>query len=1238
MPKRTSAAEAPATVEVTIVTLDGHLGAAADRAFGGLKRKLPGVRCRMHVAGEWSANPGALQECIEDIGRSDILIVCMMFMEEHISAVLPALEARRDECDAILCFMCASEVMRLTRMGGFSMDGKQKGPLALLKRLRGSKKKKSKSSGAGQMAVLRRLPRILRFIPGTAQDLRAYFLAMQYWLAGSEKNIRNLVLLMVTRYAKNLGEVTSAKVAIDAPVEYPEVGLYHPRLGKLISESYDEVAALGDASGPNVGVLLMRSYLLAGNTKHYDALIAAIEARGMNAVPIYAAGLDARPAVEAFLLDDRGRPRIDAFVSLTGFSLVGGPAYNDSDAAADMLKALDVPCIAAHATEFQTLDAWRSSDSGLLPVETTMMIAIPELDGAIAPTIFGGRHGDSGAPGRRELNPEPERVDALADRLRKIVELRRSPVQERRVAIVLFNFPPNGGSTGTAAYLSVFRSLYNTLKGMQSAGYDVDLPEDVDALRSAILKGNSAEFGADANVHARIPVDDHVRRERWLADIENAWGSAPGKHQADGASIHVLGRRFGNVLVAVQPVFGYEGDPMRLLFEKGLAPTHAFSAFYRYLREDYGAHALLHFGTHGALEFMPGKQTGMSGDCWPERLIGDVPNYYLYAANNPSEATIAKRRSGATIISYLTPAVTEAGLYRGLADLQASIDRFRALGPDTEDEHDDLAALIREQALALELVGEDADFDDRTDDRIHELSDALDELRQSLIPHGMHVVGEPTADAERRDLLTAIARSGDVELDDQAVSDVVDGIFAGERAEKIAAASGVSQSTIDRLATVNAHMSVDVEVDAILRALDGAYVPPVVGGDLMRSTDILPTGRNIHGFDPYRLPSQFAVAAGEKLAEQLIDRHVADAGSLPETVALVLWGSDNIKSEGVPIGQALHLLGARPRFDSYGRLAGAELIPLEDLGRPRVDVLMTLSGIFRDLLPNQTRMLAEAAWLAASADEPAEMNFVRKHVLDYQRDCDCDFDTAALRVYSNSVGAYGSNVNYVIESGHWQDDEELAEQYSRRKCFAYGRDGVAAKQEALLERSLKDVSFTYQNLESAELGITSIDHYFDTLGGISKAVQRARGGEAVEVYIGDQTGRSNTIRTLADQVALETRSRMLNPRWYEGMLEHGYEGVKQIESHVTNTMGWSATTGQVAPWVYQRISETFVLDKEMRDRLATLNPMACAKVANRLLEAYDRKYWFPDEETLAALEQAGEELEDNIEGVAEVAA
>ena len=428
-------------------------------------------------------------------------------------------------------------------------------------------------------------------------------------------------------------------------------------------------------------------------------------------------------------------------------------------------------------------------------------------------------------------------------------------------------------------------------------------------------------------------------------------------------------------------------------------------------------------------------------------------------------------------------------------------------------------------------------------------------------------------------------------------------------------------------------LAVDHEIPAIIHALDAGYIRPAPGGDLLRTTEVLPTGRNLHGFDPFRIPSAFAVGDGARQADRLLARHKADSGRLPETIAMVLWGTDNLKTEGGPIAQALWLLGAEPRCDSYGRVAGAVLIPLETLGRPRIDVVVTLSGIFRDLLPLQTKLLAEAALLAAMADEPVEQNFVRLHALDFQAEHGGTIQDAALRVFGNADGAYGSNVNQLVGSGTWNDEGELADAYLKRKGFAYGVSGAPQRHDAVLSHALARVDITYQNLNSLEMGVTTVDHYFDTLGGISRAVRRARGGDAAAVYIGDQTRGDGTIRTISEQVALETRTRALNPKWYEALLAHGYEGVREIEAHVTNTLGWSATTGEVQPWVYEKLSETFVLDPAMRQRLAELNPTASVKIANRLIEAHERNYWSPGDAMREALQRAGEELEDRLEGV-----
>jgi len=1237
--KRTSAANC--SLNFVLITLDNHVTGSVERAAEKLAADAPGLKVAVHAAADWNGETDALERCRADIAAGDIIVVTMIFLEDQISAILPALQARRDHCDAMICCMSGAEIVKLTRMGKLTMDGEATGPMALLKRLRGKTGKAKASAGSQQLTVLRQLPKILRFIPGTSQDLRAYFLTLQYWLAGSEENLRRMMAYLIDRYACEEREVFQGQLESGTPVDYPDVGLYDPGASDTIFEKAKAPRKRAGERPPTVGILIMRSYALAGNTAHYDAMIAALRKRGLHVVTAFASGLDSRPAVDKYFIRD-GEPTIDLLLSLTGFSLVGGPAYNDAQAAEKMLAALDVPYIAAHALEFQSIETWEKSTNGLMPVEATLMVAIPELDGATMPTVFGGRT-DHAPPGtdQHAMVGHPTRIDAIAERALKAINLRRTPRSERRVAMVIFNFPPHAGNTGTAANLSVFQSLMNTLRALKQDGYDVEVPKSVDALRSAIVEGNAGTYGAMANVHHLVPSDDHVRREEYLEEIEAQWGPVPGKQLTDGRSLFVLGAQFGKVFVGVQPGFGYEGDPMRLLFERGFTPTHAFSAFYRYIREDFAAHSVLHFGTHGALEFMPGKQAGMADSCWPQRLIRDLPHYYLYAANNPSEGLIAKRRAGATLISYLTPPVTRADLYKGLQNLKDSLDRWRSGQDQDPAVRADLAGVIQAQGSELDLCSADPAWNEDSVEAIEALRRDLIELEETLIPYGLHVVGEPCGASERRDMLQAVAGGQGLALSEAMIDALDDGNDDHFRSLLTEAAPDRDdrQALQESLEHTSRELKRNVELEAILNALDGRFIAPAPGGDLLRTTEILPTGRNLHGFDPFRLPSAFAMRDGLRQTGNLLARHEASGGALPETVALVLWGSDNMKNEGGPIAQALALMGTEPRVDGYGRVCGARLIPLEDLGRPRIDVIMTLSGIFRDLLPLQTRMLAEAAYLASEADEPLEQNFVRKHTLAQMNAEGCDFETAALRVFSNAEGAYGSNVNLLVDNSRWESEDELADTYTSRKCFAYGRDGKSKAQSQVLENMLATVDLAYQNLDSVEVGITSLDQYFDTLGGISRAVKRARKGEEVPVYISDQTTGSGKVRTLEEQVALETRTRVLNPKWYESVLEHGFEGVRQIEAHVTNTMGWSATTGQVAPWVYERMSETFILDDAMRERLASLNPHSAMKVVNRLIEAHEREYWEPDEESLEALHRASEDLEDWLEGISgEVAA
>ncbi|MEO1611207.1 MAG: cobaltochelatase subunit CobN, partial [Pseudomonadota bacterium] len=553
---------------VVIVTLDHHAAGPAARVTERLSADWPGLSVEVHAAAEWAETPAALDRAKAAVARGDIIIANLLFIEEHVRAILPDLQARRDHCDAMIGVIADKEVVQLTRMGDLDMMKPASGAMAFLKKLRG-KREPTADSGEKQMRMLRRLPKILKYIPGKAQDLRAWFLTMQYWLGGSDDNVEAMVRFLADRYADRTrlqpANAKAAKVKPAAPVEYPDVGLYHPRLAGRITTDLSELPSPKNPVG-TVGVLMLRSYILASDCAHYDAVIEALEAKGLRVIAGFAGGLDGRPVIDRYLRE----ANTDLVLSLTGFSLVGGPAYNDSLAAVETLSGIDVPYICAQPLEFQTISQWSESDQGLGPIEATMLVALPEIDGASNPIVFAGRHAEmEGAD--RAMAPCPERIERLASRCLKLATLHASKPKDRKVGIVLFGFPPNAGAVGTAAYLSVFESLHNTLLRMKAEGYDLNPPETVDELREVILKGNAEQFGVDANVLTQVPTDDIVRRTPWLSEIEAQWGPAPGRVQANGKGVFVLGAQFGNVAVTVQPGFGYEGDPMRLLFEKGFA-------------------------------------------------------------------------------------------------------------------------------------------------------------------------------------------------------------------------------------------------------------------------------------------------------------------------------------------------------------------------------------------------------------------------------------------------------------------------------------------------------------------------------------------------------------------------------------------------------------------------------------------------------------------------------------------
>ena len=535
------------------------------------------------------------------------------------------------------------------------------------------------------------------------------------------------------------------------------------------------------------------------------------------------------------------------------------------------------------------------------------------------------------------------------------------------------------------------------------------------------------------------------------------------------------------------------------------------------------------------------------------------------------------------------------------------------------------------------------------DARVFALYEQLLEIEQRLIPTGLHVVGRASSAGEQIDLLKMVAsfdrpefgvRALPPELVDGAVREfVANGKEAAIRKlEDTGIQPDLSAPVFELLERISAKLQTNTEIDSLVRAIRGEFIEPGPGADIIQNPDVLPTGRNTHAINPYSVPSAAAFARSEVVATSLLERYRGENGRYPEAMALVLWGLDNIKTQGEGVAQALWLLGVRPVRDALNRTASVAAIPLAELGRPRIDVVMTVSGIFRDLFSPTVHLLDKAVRLVAQLDEPIDSNYVRKHVIEQMKQDACDVDEATVRVFSNAPGNYGTNVNFMVMDSQWEREETLGDLFVTRKCFAYGRDSRGRAFEGrearvAMDRALARVEATYQNIDTFEIGLTDVDHYFEYLGGVSKAVEK-RANARPAIYLSDTLSREVKIRTLEETVQLETRAKTLNPKWYEGMLKHGFRGVAEIENHVANTFGWSATADAVDDWIYSEVANTFLFDDSMLERLRDLNPHSAHALVRRLLEANGRGYWEVDADTIEKLREIGRSLEDQMEGVA----
>jgi cobaltochelatase CobN len=1052
---------------------------------------------------------------------------------------------------------------------------------------------------------------------------------------------------------------------------------------------------VGDQGRPRVGILYYRAHEASGNAGFAHALADAVDATGEAVgVPVFAGSLRSAPDE---LYDALGT--LDALVVTVlaaGGSAPAAASAGEEDEAWDVerMKALDIPvlqglCLTTSRSE------WEASDDGVTPLDSATQIAIPEFDGRIITAPFSFKEIDQ--DGLPHYVADAERCARVARIAVNHARLRHTPPTERKLALVLSAYPTKHARVGNAVGLDTPVSAVRLLRRLGDAGYDLGAPGDVpgldleddteagDTLIHALIAagGQDEEWLTNAHLtdaHVRIQAEDY---RRWTADVPaglmddivEAWGEAPGRLFVNDAEEIVLATiRAGNVVLLIQPPRGFGENPVAIYHDPDLAPSHHYLAAYRWLETavddgGFGAHAVVHLGKHGSLEWLPGKNAALSAECATDAVLGNLPLVYPFLVNDPGEGAQAKRRAHATIVDHLIPPMARAESYGDIARLEQLLDEYANISAMDPAKVPAIRGEIWQLMHAAEMhrdLGLEEQPDDETfDDFVLHVDGWLCEIKDAQIRDGLHVLGDAPAGEARVNLVLSILRAAQVW---GGRSHAVPGLRAAlglkENHEQLGAVDAIEEQARalvqqmedagwEPAAATTVHDDPEVqevlrfaatqvvprlarttdELDALLHALDGGLVPAGPSGSPLRGlVNVLPTGRNFYTVDPRAVPSRLAWQTGQAMADSLVERYREETGGYPESVGLSVWGTSAMRTSGDDVAEVLALLGVRPEWDEASRrVTRLHVVPLEELGRPRIDVTVRISGFFRDAFPHVVAMLDDAVQLVAGLEEPLDQNFVRAHA---QADLaeHGDRRRATTRIFGSKPGSYGAGILQVIESGTWRDDQDLAEVYTAWGGFAYGRglDGVAASDD--MRANYRRIKVAAKNVDTREHDIADSDDYFQYHGGMVATV-RALTGADPKAYVGDSTTPDAVrTRTLQEETNRVFRARVVNPRWISAMQRHGYKGAFELAATVDYLFGFDATAGVVHDWMYESLAREYVLDETNQQFMRQSNPWALRGIVEKLHEAAERDLWAqPDPEVLAALQQVYLDVEGDLE-------
>lgn len=1201
--------------------------------------------------------------------RSQLQLVVTDLGKQSVDEVVPEIERKLPGSDMVMIDVhgVRREVAEQLRI----MLGKETVPVVPL------------GGNAAEMAPLLRLGRLtVEDLPGDSEqgvgaslphdrkaDYEHYLRFAEYWRGGGTANMLGLLCLAGRMY----GGCDRLPVPAD-PVCIRELCIFEPRNQKVYpSMSAYRIHRGYTGNRPNVAVLFLGNGNPLDTADVVGQLLDKLESFA-NVMPI------AIPSVmnisigrlRQLLLGDG--QRADLIVNLLPFRIGIGPGGIGAGEAEEMFQALEAPVLHPFFLSGTTERKWRQSVSGLDPSQLLVHISLPELDGSvemypIAALRDEGEDALLNVPLKR-LELIPERTDRLIGRIRRWLNLRSKPNADKRVAIVCYQYPPGEGNVFGASFLDTFESVARLLSWLKQRGYDVEEMSAAQLRHRFTEEGlfNSARWSGDRAPGNMIRYRDadfetKLSRRSWGQEAMDRWGTPPGEVMTENGCFLIPGIVSGHLFIGLQPTRGVHEQPEKSLHDRSLLPTHPYTAFYEWIREQFKADALVHVGTHGTLEFQRGKECALSGDCVPDDLIGDLPHLYYYYVGNPSEAVIAKRRSHAVLIGYQAPPFTEAGLYGEWRELETLLHEYREAEQQHPQRCEDVLAKLQAEAESLRLSAE-------TPEQIEE---ELYRMQCSLIPSGLHVLGDgysPEAAAAHmrfvlrhdrgdvRSLRSLLAEDkglkaeellsgGHVqrlqELDEEAGLLVASYLSTRSLPPAYSGRSPEWEQALIRTLEYGyrAYESAmaNEEAESLLRALEGRYIPAKLAGDVLRDPEVLPSGRNLYALDPRRVPSRTAVERGAAAAEQSIRQYRERHGEYPHTTAVVLWGLETSRTQGETIGQIMHYMGVRVAGGTGTFRTEYEVIPLAELGRPRLNVVVHMSGLFRDMFPNVLEDMNRIFRQVSGLDEPDEWNGFKAHTRKVEAEllaagyeAKQAHDLACARIFGPAEGQYGTTVTRMIETKMWRDESELGRAYAENQQHVYSLDARGRAEPELFRSHLLAVDIVSQIRSSHEHEVTDSDHYYEYFGGLSKSVEIVKGRKA-EIHITDTTAEQVRTEPAEFAIARGVRTRLTNPKWIDALMRHPYRGAAEIARRFEYVLGLAATTGSVEPWVFDRLYDVYVADEERSRQLRDNNRWAYHAMMETLLESRQRGFWQPDEEQLDRLRQTYLELEGDLESV-----